>query len=144
MQNDMIERPAARYGRQRLSRSNGRWIAIGLGLLVLAAGIAIAVIASQRLGTGDVKGELGAYHLVDGETAQVTITVTRDDPSRPVVCIVRARSIDGSETGRREVLVAPSAQKTVQVTTIVKASKPPVVGDVYGCGTDVPSYLVAP
>jgi hypothetical protein len=41
------------------------------------------------------------------------------------------------------VLVAPSAQKTVQVTTVVKTSRPPVVGDVYGCGTDVPSYLVA-
>jgi hypothetical protein len=31
----------------------------------------------------------------------------------------------------------------VQVRAIVKASRPPVVGDVYGCGTDVPSYLVA-
>jgi Domain of unknown function (DUF4307) len=143
MRNDIIERPADRYGRQRLSRGNRRWIAIGLGVLVLAVGIAIAVIASQRLGTGEVKGELGGYQLVDEETVQVTITVTRDDPSRPVVCIVRARSIDGSETGRREVLVAPSAQKTVQVTTVVKTSRPPVVGDVYGCGTEVPSYLVA-
>jgi Domain of unknown function (DUF4307) len=143
MQNDMIERPADRYGRQRLSRGNRRWIAIGLGVLVLVVGIVIAVIASQRLGSGDVKGELSGYQLIDDETVQVTITVTRDDPSRPVVCIVRARSIDGSETGRREVLVAPSTQKTVQVTTVVKASRPPVVGDVYGCGTDVPSYLVA-
>src|SRR5215211_6456088 len=139
----MIDRPAARYGRQRLSRRGRRWIAIGLALLALAVGIGIAVIASQRLGTGEVKGELGGYQLVDAETVQVTITVTRDDPSRPVVCIVRARSIDGSETGRREVLVAPSAQKTVQVRTVVKTSRPPVVGDVYGCGTDVPSYLVA-
>jgi hypothetical protein len=143
MQNDMIERPAARYGQQRLSRSKRRWIAIGLGVLVLVVGIVIAVIASQRLGTGEVKGELGGYQLIDDETAQVTITVTRDDPSRPVVCIVRARSIDGSETGRREVLVPPSAKKTVQVTTVVKTSKPPVVGDVYGCGTNVPPYLVA-
>jgi Domain of unknown function (DUF4307) len=143
MQNDMIERPAGRYGRQRLSRGNRRWIGIGLGVLVIVVGIVIAVIASQRLGSGDVKGELGGYQLVDDETVQVTITVTRDDPSRPVVCIVRARSIDGSETGRREVLVPPSTQKTVQVTTVVKASRPPVVGDVYGCGTDVPSYLVA-
>lgn len=143
MQNDMIERPTARYGRQRLSRSKRRWIAIALTVLVLAIGIGIAVIASQRLGTGDVKGELGGYQLVDDQTVQVTITVTRDDPSRPVVCIVRARSIDGSETGRREVLVGPSTQKTVQVTTDVKTSRPPVVGDVYGCGTDVPSYLVA-
>ena len=144
MQNDMIERPAARYGRPRLSRSKRRWIAVGLSVLVLVIGIVIAVIASQRLGTGNVKGELGGYQLIDGETVQVTITVTRDDPARPVVCIVRARSLDGSETGRREVLVPPSTQKTVQVTTVVKASKPPVVGDVYGCGTDVPSYLVAP
>jgi hypothetical protein len=139
----MIERPAARYGPARLSRSKRRWIAVALTVLVLAIGIGIAVIASQRLGTGEVKGELGGYQLVDDETVQVTITVTRHDPSRPVVCIVRARSMDGSETGRREVLVPPSAQKTVQVTTVVKASKRPVVGDVYGCGTDVPSYLVA-
>jgi len=137
----MIERPAARYGRQRLTRRNRRWIAIGLTVLVLALGVTIAVIASPRLGTGDVKGELGGYQLVDDETVQVTVTVTRDDPSRPVVCIVRARSIDGSETGRREVLVPPSTQTTVQVTTVVKASRTPVVGDVYGCGTDVPSYL---
>ena len=143
MRNDIIGRPADRYGRQRLSRSNRRWIAVGLTLLVLGVGVAVAVIASQRLGTGEVKGELGGYQLVDDETVQVTITVTRDDPARPVVCIVRARSIDGSETGRREVLVPPSTQKTVQVTTVVKASRPPVVGDVYGCGTDVPSYLVA-
>jgi Domain of unknown function (DUF4307) len=143
MQNDMIERPAARYGRERLSRSNRRRIAIGLGALVLVIGIVIAVIASQRFGAAEVKAELGGYQLVDDETVQVTITVTRDDPSRPVVCIVRARSIDGSETGRREVLVVPSTQKTVQVTTVVKTSRPPVVGDVYGCGTDVPSYLVA-
>src|SRR6201988_2574984 len=143
MRNDMIERPAGRYGRQRLSRRNPRWVAVGLGGLVLAAGIGIAVMASQRLGTGGGKGELGGYHLVDTETVQVTVTVTRDDPSRPVVCIVRARSIDGSETGRREVLVPPSSQSTVPVNTVVKASRPPVVGDVYGCGTDVPSYLVA-
>jgi hypothetical protein len=140
----MIERPAARYGRQRLTVGARRWIAIGLTVLTLAAGIAIAVIASQRLGSGDVKGELAGYQLIDEETVQVTINVTRDDPSRSVVCIVRARSLDGSETGRREVLVPPSAQPTVQVTSVVKASRAPVVGDVYGCGTDVPSYLVAP
>jgi hypothetical protein len=135
----MIERPADRYGRQRLSR---RWIVIGLTALVVAAGATVAMVASQRLGSGDVKGELGAYQLVNDETVEVTISVTRKDPSRPVVCIVRARSIDGSETGRREVLVPPSSQATVQVTTTVKSSRPPVVGDVYGCGTHVPSYLV--
>jgi hypothetical protein len=142
--NTMIERPAARYGPQRLSRAQRRWIAIGLTVLVLAVGVLVAVIASQRIGAGDVKGELGGYRVLDDETVEVTITVTRDDPSRPAVCIVRARSIDGSETGRREILVPPSEQATVQVTSVVKAGRTPVVGDIYGCGTDVPSYLVAP
>jgi Domain of unknown function (DUF4307) len=139
----MIDRPAARYGRQRLSRRSRRWLAIGLTALVLLAGVVVAIVASQRLSSGDVEGELGGYQLVDDETLSVTIKVTRADPSRPVVCIVRARSIDGSETGRREVLVPPSSQDTVTVTTVVKSTRPPVVGDVYGCGTDVPSYLVA-
>jgi hypothetical protein len=140
----MIERPAARYGRQRLSSRARRRLAIGLFILIVAVGVVVAFVGFQRLGTGDVQGELGGYRLIDDGTAEVTITVTRKDPARPVVCIVRARSVDGGETGRREVLVPPSSQATVQVTTMVKSSKRPVVGDVYGCGTDVPAYLVAP
>jgi hypothetical protein len=140
----MIERPTARYGRQRLSRSGRRRIAIGMTLFIVVLGVIIATIGYQRLGTSDVKGELTAYRLVDDRTVEVTVGVTRDDPSRPVVCIVRARSVDGSETGRREILVPPSSQVTVQVDAIVKTTKPAAVGDVYGCGTDVPGYLVAP
>jgi hypothetical protein len=140
---EMIDRPATRYGRQRMSRRSRRWWAIGLTAVVLVAGVVIAIVASQRLGSGDVQGELSGYQLVDGETLSVTIKVTREDPSRPVVCIVRARSVDGSETGRREVLVPPSSQDTVNITTTVKSTRPPAVGDVYGCGTDVPAYLVA-
>jgi Domain of unknown function (DUF4307) len=139
----MIERPAARYGRQRLSGRQRRWIAAGLTVLVVAVGVIVAIVASGRFGSAEVEGELGGYRLVDDQTVEVTISVTRDDPSRPAVCIVRARSIDGSETGRREVLVPPSPASTVQVTTVVKASSKPVVGDIYGCGMDVPPYLVA-
>ncbi len=142
MQNEMIERPSARYGRQRLTRRTRRWIVLGLSALVLVTGVVIAAVAFVRFGAGDVKGELGGYRIVDDQTVEVTISVTRDDPSQPVVCIVRARSYDGNETGRREVLVSPSTATTVQVKTVVKTSRPAVVGDVYGCGTDVPSYLV--
>ena len=45
MQNEMIERPTARYGRQRLNRRTGRWIAIGLTALVAVIGVAVAAIA---------------------------------------------------------------------------------------------------
>jgi hypothetical protein len=136
-----ISRPEARYGRARLSGRSRRRVVIALALLVVAAGIALAVIGYQRIGTGAVTGSLAGYQLIDDETASVTISVTRSDPSRPVDCIVRVRSKDGGETGRREVLVPPSDQHTVQVTTTLKSSKPPVMADVYGCGTDVPAYL---
>ncbi|CFJ96940.1 Conserved membrane protein of uncharacterised function [Mycobacterium tuberculosis] len=139
-----IPRPDARYGRPRLSRRARRRVAIALGVLVAAAGIVIAVIGYPRISTSAVTGSLVGYRLVDDETASVTISVTRSDPSRPVACIVRVRATNGSETGRRELLVPPSEATTVQVTTTVKSSQPPVMADVYGCGTEVPSYLRLP
>ncbi|MCV7283000.1 DUF4307 domain-containing protein [Mycolicibacterium flavescens] len=139
----MIERPAARYGRQRLSGRRRRWAAIALTALALVAGVVVALVASARFGSSDVTGEVGAYELLGDDTVSVTITVTRKDPSRPVTCIVRARSVDGSETGRREVLVPPSTEKTVLVTTEVTATRQPALGDIYGCGVDVPPYLVS-
>ena len=135
--------PPTRYGRGPVLRPSRRRAAV-LAVVVAAVGVVVAVIGYQRLGRSDVTGTLAGYRLIDDQTVSVTISVTRKDPSRPVDCIVRVRAKDGSETGRREVLVTPSSQVTVQVTTIVKSSKPAVVGDIYGCGTDVPGYLRAP
>jgi hypothetical protein len=135
--------PQSRYGRRHGLRPSRRWF-IALSIVVVAAGVALALITYQRVGRGDVEGTLAGYRLIDSQTVSVTISVTRKDPSRPVDCIVRVRAKDGSETGRREVLVPPSTQATVQVTTVLKSSKPAVVGDIYGCGTDVPGYLRAP
>jgi hypothetical protein len=137
-----VPRPTGRYG--PLARGPRRRAVIVLAVVDVAAGTAVAVIGYQRLGSPDVEGTLAGYRVIDDQTVSVTITVTRSDPSRPVVCISRVRSANGSETGRREVLVEPSQAATVQVTTIVKSSRPPVMGDVYGCGTDVPAYLRSP
>jgi hypothetical protein len=142
MQNEMIERPAARYGRRQLSRRSRRRLAIGLGIVAVLVGVAVAWAGYTRLSGADVKGDLAGYRILDDHTVEVTISVTRKEPGRPVACIVRARSYDGDETGRREVLVPASADATVQVTTVVETSRPAAVGDVYGCGTDVPDYLV--
>jgi Domain of unknown function (DUF4307) len=133
--------PEGRYGRSRLSRASRRRITIALPVLIVAAGVVVALVGYQRLGTSDVSGSLAGYQVIDDETASVTISVTRSDPSRPADCIVRVRSKDGSETGRREVLVPPSDQSTVQVTTTVKSFQPPAMADIYGCGNNVPGYL---
>ncbi|CAN5399820.1 DUF4307 domain-containing protein [soil metagenome] len=139
-----LHRPESRYGRQGLSRRSRRWVVAALAVLVVSIAGTAAVIGYQRINPSDVAGEMVAYRLIDAQTVEVTITVTRADPSQPVVCIIRGRSRDGSETGRRELLVPASESNSVQVTSLVKTSGPPAVGDVYGCGTDVPSYLVEP
>jgi hypothetical protein len=144
MTKDSPQPPRTRYGHGQMPRAARRRFILALAGAGVVAGIVIAVIGYQRLGRNDVVGALAGYRLIDQETVSVTISVTRSDPSRPVDCIVRVRAKDGSETGRREVLVPPASEATVQVTAIVKSSKPPVMGDVYGCGADVPGYLRAP
>jgi len=138
------QRPAARYGKQRLAAGTRRRIAFALGVLVVALTVIVAVVAYQRFARADVQGTINAYQVLDDHTVSVTISVTRTDPSQPVSCIVRARSSDGDETGRREILVLPAKEATVQVSTTVKSYKRAFVGDIYGCGTDVPRYLVSP
>ena len=47
--------PQARYGRGRLPRPSRRRVA-ALAVVVVAAGVAVAVIGYQRLGRSDVEG----------------------------------------------------------------------------------------
>lgn len=136
-----MEKPPERYGRPALAAPVRRRFVTGLAVLVVAAGLGAAAVAYQRYERTDVEGKAAAFDVLDDRTLSITLSVTRADPARPVVCIVRARSRDGAETGRREILVGPSDGKTVQVTTTVKASRPSEVADVYGCGTEVPGYL---
>ena len=133
----------SRYGRPGMSPGSRRRVAIGLRVLAALASLGLAIFAYQRFEGEAVKSKAVAYEVLDDQTMSVTISVTRRDPSTPVVCIVRVRSRDGAETGRREIVVPEATDKTVQVTTTVKSYARPFVGDSYGCGTTVPGYLVA-
>ena len=81
--------------------------------------------------------------LLAGNAVQLRLTVIRDDPAAPAVCIVRARSRDGEETGRKELFVPPAAGPIV-LSTVVHTSRPPVTAEVYGCSFQVPAYLHPP
>ncbi|MGQ4598193.1 DUF4307 domain-containing protein [Nocardia sp. R6R-6] len=133
--------PANRYGTQPLVRR--RWIAPVLGAVVLLAGLGVAYLGYQKYGPEDIEAEQLGYTVVDDSTVNVRFKVTRVDPAQPVVCFVRAMARDGSELGRREVLVEPSNSGTVELTTTVRASPRPVSSAIYGCSDRVPSYLRA-
>ena len=134
--------PKERYGRAPMPEATRRRLVMGLAALVTAGLIGGAAAAYQRFEGKDVEGTMGAYEVLDDQTVSVTISVTRKDPSKPAVCIVRARAQDGAEIGRREILVEPDEAKTVRVTAVVKSYQRPFVGDIYGCGAAVPPYLL--
>lgn len=134
--------PRATYPVEQSSTSRRRWFLVSASVVVLA-GVALSVFAYIKFATPDVSGEGTGYEILDSNTVAVQYTVTRSDPSRPAACIVRGRSRDGDESGRREVLIPPSAQKQVGVRTEVATSAPPVIGEVFGCTTSVPPYLHA-
>ncbi|MCC3328989.1 DUF4307 domain-containing protein [Nocardia abscessus] len=133
--------PADRYGTR--PRKRRRWVAPALGVVVVLAGLGIAYLGYQKYGPDDIEAEQLGYVVVDDSTMTIRLKVTRADPQRPVVCFVRAMARDGSELGRREVLVEPSGSGTVELTTVVRSSARPASGSVYACSDQVPGYLRA-
>lgn len=133
--------PRADRYRAGAPRSGCRRALTVVAVTAVAAGVATVVYL--RFGVpDDVSGEETGFVLVDDSTLSLQLQVTRADPSLPAYCIVRARSVDGSETGRRELYVPPSTDDLVALEATVRTSRPPVAGDVYGCGLDVPGYLL--
>ncbi|MBY6365569.1 DUF4307 domain-containing protein [Rhodococcoides corynebacterioides] len=132
--------PEGRYPEDR-GRTPSRVLAVTLTLLVIALGIGIAYLGYTKFTTPDVDGTLVSFEIVSDDRVDVRLSVTRDDPSEPAVCIVRSRSRDGSETGRREVLIPASSNGTEDIRTEVITSAPPGLADLYGCSLTVPEYL---
>lgn len=135
--------PSGRYPTDRSPRSRRVW-SIGLTALVIALGVLIAWVGYNNFSDPDISGEATGYEILDDTSVEVKFTVTRKDPEVPATCILRARSLDGSETGRREVYIPASSESRFSMSEVVNTSAAPVVGEVYGCSKNVPEYLVAP
>ncbi|WP_223198666.1 DUF4307 domain-containing protein [Solihabitans fulvus] len=130
---------ADRYG-SRAKRSGGRWtrwVLLGVGVVV---GAVVAVVAYRNLGPQPIETTVTSFDTSGGDSVAVTFVVTRDQPERPAVCIVRARTDDGIEGGRREVYIPPG-NGSVPASTVVHTSGRPTTGEVFGCSYQVPAYL---
>ncbi|MCJ0904130.1 DUF4307 domain-containing protein [Rhodococcus sp. ARC_M6] len=133
--------PQDRYPSATRTGSSRRWLVWALTALVIVVGTGIAFVGYTKFSVKEIETETISYDIADNSTMKIRFTVTRDDSSREAVCVVRARSKDGSETGRREVYVPPSEYQTLEFNTEIKTSLPPGMADVYGCSFDVPGYL---
>jgi hypothetical protein len=108
--------------------------------VVLIVALGVAVVAYRNLGSQPIDGQQTAFQVLDDHSVRIDFQVRRDHPDQPADCVVRARSQDGDEAGRKEVLV-PSGAIVVNLSTVLRTSKRPVTGEVYGCSYQVPSYL---
>lgn len=127
-----------RYGKRpkRLSR-RGYWIA---GAVALVLGGVVAWVGYTNFGTAPIETQATSWANLPDNQMKLTFDVTRDTPERAAVCIVRARVLDGTEGGRKEVYIPPG-NGTVTMTTIITSSGEPVTADVFGCSYQVPAYL---
>jgi uncharacterized protein (UPF0333 family) len=134
--------PEGRYGsgHARAPRRWRRWLFLAIALLV---GGVIAYVAYVNLGSAPIDAERIAFAAKPGNAMEITINVTRDDDSRPGVCIVRTRDQAGAESGRKELLI-PAGPKYSRMSTTIRSIGEPVTADVFGCSYDIPRYLSTP
>ncbi|WP_157121758.1 DUF4307 domain-containing protein [Nocardia miyunensis] len=130
-----------RYG--RAPRSSRRWVLPVLSVGVVVLGLIIAYIGYKQFGPKDIDPEQLGYTVINDSTIEAHFKVTRTHPEQATVCFVRAMDSNGSEVGRREVLITPSSSGTVELKTIVRSVARPAATDIYGCGGKVPAYLRA-
>ena len=128
--------PAGRYGRPR--RPAPRWRVWVIALIAIVAGSVAAYVGYSNLAAAPIEAQRLSFDELPNNGMEITLDVRRDDPQRPAVCIVRVRALNGTESGRREVLVPPG--DTVISATIQSIGRP-VTADVFGCSYDVPAYL---
>ncbi|RJQ71590.1 DUF4307 domain-containing protein [Pseudonocardiaceae bacterium YIM PH 21723] len=127
---------ADRYGKApRKSSPLRRW---GLTVLGVLFGIGAAWVAYQNLGATPIEGKVVNFNPKDDHAVELTFSVTRDEPGRAAVCIVRSRDGNGDETGRKEVYIRPN---DASYSTVIRTSKRPNTAEIYGCSYQVPEYL---
>jgi len=131
--------PEGRYGPVRGNTAR-RWRVWVYGAVAIVVSVAVAWVAYVNLGPAPIEAERVLFDEQPGNAMSVTINVTRDDPDKPGVCIVRVRDISGAESGRKEVFV-PAGENNSRLTTVVRSIDRPVTADIFGCSYDVPSYL---
>lgn len=135
-----VSPPAGRYPDTKDPAKTLRILKIG-GVAVVVVGVLLAWLAYSKFSDQAVKGEAAGYELISDTTVGVQISITRKNPSDPATCIITAKNRAGDEIGRREVLIKPGVQTVQVISSEVRTTEKPAVGDVFGCGAEIPDYL---
>ena len=125
--------PPGRYGKRRDGRRH-----VLVPALFAAALIVVLLLVSIRLYRqyGDPTYDAQVIRYVDISDTQVTIDfLVTVPPGGSATCVLRARSYDGAEVGRRSVQVtAADGERQVTASELVRTTARPFIGEVLRCG----------
>jgi hypothetical protein len=92
-----------------------------VALAVLFTGAVVAL--GWRLSNPAVSFQVRAFDVKSDEAVELTFLVRRKDPDAAVTCLLRARSTQNQEVGRRTVVVPPGKAEAVTVTVITTTAR---------------------
>lgn len=124
--------PAGRYGRRREPRQTPRWAVFLAAVAMAVATGLVGVSLYQAYGEGDYSAAVTQFSTADDHVV-ITILVRLPEGAAGR-CVLRARDIDGAETGREEIIVRPGPDpaRTIASHRLVTRARP-VTGEVVGC-----------
>jgi hypothetical protein len=119
-QSEGFRRPPGRYGPDRRGWSAPTTAAV-VALALLFTGAVVAV--GWRLSNPAVSFQVRAFDVKSDEAVELTFLVRRKDPDAAVTCLLRARSTQNQEVGRRTIVVPPGKAEAVTVTVITTTAR---------------------
>ncbi|AKK02746.1 DUF4307 domain-containing protein [Corynebacterium epidermidicanis] len=133
-------RPRAQYEAPQRRGVTGPIVAIGAIIFLIAAGVVVYQYY-QKVTSITVSATTANFVRVDDRTLNVEVDVNRDDVDVASYCIVTAMNYDKAEIGRREFVIEPGGNKVQRFKVDIPTRDLPVAAKVYGCATEMPSYL---
>ncbi|NUU21031.1 MAG: DUF4307 domain-containing protein [Streptomycetaceae bacterium] len=129
--------PHDRYGRRtprtgangRAGKDRNLRIAFVVFLVLLVSGtVWIGLNQANR----EIRASIPAFRVTSDRTVEAQIEV-RKDKDKEAVCVLRSRSEDGTEVGRKEVRIPAASSKTVTVTEVLQTTDRPNTAELDGC-----------
>lgn len=130
----------ATYGSSRQQGVSGKFIVIGIVILVIVIGVYVFSQFRDST-TADTTGTAAGHEAVGDSTMRMSLDITRDDPERAGYCIVTALDESLTEIGRREAVISPGGSENTRLVVDIPTIGSPVAADVYGCSSVFPAYL---
>ncbi|MDG4820976.1 DUF4307 domain-containing protein [Asanoa sp. WMMD1127] len=125
--------PPGRYGRRREPQRRRPWLVAGLALVTVVVGALVAVRLYKNYGDPAYDAQVVNYTEIDdsGLTLRFRVTIPEGGQAS---CLLRARSRDGADVGKQEIVVRDRpGDGTTAVTQRLVTSARPFVGEVLRC-----------